>query len=177
MNADDEGSAELRSRISELVSAFESYRMPLLHFMQSMISLKEEFGGFPADDRLGTAVVVSRDRHAEGRDLIAILLESEGFRIKLFDKNDSLEKVVEVSRGPEVTAVCISVVTNYSCLEIYALSRKLREAGIRDRIVFNAGGAPVNEIIANEAGCDVFSKKASETVSQIKQKVLEKAAI
>ncbi|MBR7006455.1 MAG: hypothetical protein IKH98_06135 [Candidatus Methanomethylophilaceae archaeon] len=50
----------------------------------------------------------------------------------------------------------------------------MRDLGIRDRIVFNAGGSPITQGLADKAGCDVFSTTAVGSVRAIKEEVLRR---
>ena len=50
----------------------------------------------------------------------------------------------------------------------------MRDLGIRDRIVFNAGGSPITQGFADKAGCDVFSTTAVGSVRAIKEEVLRR---
>ncbi len=50
----------------------------------------------------------------------------------------------------------------------------MRDLGIRDRIVFNAGGSPITPGLADKAGCDVFSTTAVGSVEAIKEEVLRR---
>ena len=51
---------------------------------------------------------------------------------------------------------------------------KAEKAGLRDRVVYNAGGMTVSEEAAERAGADVFSRSGAESVFLIKKKVLER---
>ena len=53
----------------------------------------------------------------------------------------------------------------------------LRDLGIRDRIVFNAGGSPITPGLADKAGCDVYSATAVGSVQAIKGEVLRRKGL
>ena len=157
----------------ELLDGFESGRIPLLEFVRTVKKLTDE-GAIVSEPALGTAVVTCFGRHSEGRDLMATLLALNGFSVISAARDSDLEDIVELCRGPGVTVLCMSVQTTYDCPESLLMSEMLSEAGIRDRIVLNIGGAAISENMAERAGCDVYSATASGSVRLIKEAVAKR---
>ena len=87
------------------------------------------------------------------------------------DRDIDPQRVVDLCNDPDVRVLCFSVSTTTGCYDIRRMGELLTEAGIRGRIVYNAGGAPVTEEIAESAGCDVFSRRAIDAVRLIVDKV------
>lgn len=152
----------------ELTDAFVRRQVPLLLYIRRMESLRDEYTG-PGHTRpeLGRAVVSARDRHTEGRDLIAILLEMNGFEVVRVGPDTSLEDTVTLCADPDVTVLCVSVQSTARCTELRKVPGMLEGLGVREKIIFNAGGGPVSEAIAQECGCDVYSHEAVESVRKI----------
>ncbi len=161
----------------ELIERLNKGRMPLLFFINEARKIREECGPVPLKEELGKAVVASLDNHTEGRDLMAILLQTEGFDVITADRSAKATDIIALCRDPDVSVLCYSVEMLSFCPYICKLANMLKEEGIRDRIVYNAGGAPVNESMAEEAGCDVFSRNGGESAEMIAAKVREKRSL
>jgi methanogenic corrinoid protein MtbC1 len=156
-----------------LIAGFESGRIPLMEFIRS-VNRMVEADGLPSDPALGTAVVTCFGRHSEGRDLMASLLLLHGFSVIPADRNADLDDIISLCSQPDVTVLCMSVQTTYDCPESMQISDMLEEAGIREGIVLNIGGAAISKGIAERAGCDVYGMTASESVRLIKEEVLRR---
>ncbi len=164
--------SELHEREISLLNEFEHGRLPLMIFLRSIRELREGCIVEP-DPRLGKAVVAAFDRHTEGRDLMAMILSIEGFDVVVSGRESGTEDIIQLCKDPEVKVLCLSIQTTLN-LNVTELVTRLKEEGIRDRIVFNMGGSPVTKRIADEAGCDVFATTAVESVRMIKHNVLER---
>lgn len=164
----------LEKEIHDLLEEFDSRRLPLMLFMHRANEIRDKYGGFTKDSRLGKAVVASMERHTGGRDLMACLLDIVGFDVIITDIDVPLSGIVELCKDPDVTALCVSIQMINECHTVIVLANMLKEAGIRDRIVYNAGGFAVTDDVAERAGCDVFSLRATETVQLIKEEVLKR---
>lgn len=160
--------------LTQLLNDFDQGKIPLMVFMRMVAHLKEKKGEIESKDFLGKAVVGSFGRHTEGRDLMACLLEANGFSTIIAERDSTVQQMVGMCMDPEVTVLCISVQTTYDCPDVFDTSDLLTEAGIRDRIVFNIGGSPINEDLAAEAGSDVYSHTAAESIRLIKAEVLRR---
>ncbi len=166
----------LEKEIGDLLEEFDSRRLPLMLFMHRAHEIRDKYGGFTKDSRLGKAVVASMERHTGGRDLMACLLDIMGFDVVVTDIDLPLTGIVELCKDPEVRALCVSIQMIHECRAAIDLAKMLEEAGVRDRIVYNAGGFAVTDEVAKQAGCDVFSLRATEAVQMIKDEVLRRDA-
>lgn len=158
-------------RMLSLLDDFEHGRIPLLEFMRSVKELRK---GSPDEGTEGVAITACFGHHSEGRDLMACILEAYGFKVIPADRDSSMDKLAEMCLDPSVDVLCISAQTTYDCPDLYRISDILKELGVRDRIVLNIGGAPVTEAMAEEMGCDVFSRNAVESVRMIESEILRR---
>ncbi len=142
----------------------------MMGFMREVAALRAS-GGISRDASLGAAVVASFARHTAGRDLMACVLEVEGFEVRAAGRSMSVEDVVGMCLDPDVSALCYSVQATYDCPDVLRVDPLLREAGIRDRIVFNAGGSPVSRGFAEKACCDVYAPTAVASARAIAEAV------
>jgi 5-methyltetrahydrofolate--homocysteine methyltransferase len=155
----------------ELIEGFDRGKIPLMTFLRKM---EEYRGSMKTDPSLGTAVVASFSGHTEGRDLMSILLESSGFRTIRCDRNLPIEKVVGICEEEKATVLCLSVQATWDLENIRKASRMLKEMGIRDRIVLNAGGGAVSRNVSEYYGCDVFAETAVSACKAIHEAVVQK---
>ena len=70
----------------------------------------------------------------------------------------------------------MSVQTTYDCPEVLDISEMLKEAGIRERIILNIGGAAISDKIAEKAECDIYSNSAGGSVRLIKEEVRRRSS-
>ena len=161
--------------LDTLLNDFETGKIPLLLFLKRLDAFKREYG-LQHSERLGKAVIGSFGCHTEGRDLMAGLLEANGFRTVVAGRDTSIEDVIAMCRDPEVTVLCLSVQTTYDCPEVLEASRLLEEEGIRDRIVLNIGGSPITKELSDRAGGDVFSTTASGSARKVREEVLRRTS-
>ncbi len=68
----------------------------------------------------------------------------------------------------------MSIQTTYDIPDLLLAHRLMIEDGIRDRIVYNAGGVAVSEEVAKAAGCEVYGSTAVDSVEAVKEWVLRK---
>ena len=155
----------------ELVEDFDRGKIPLMTFLREMEAKRGSHGIDPA---LGTAVVASFSRHTEGRDLISLLLEANGFKTIRVERDTSVEDIVRLCGDDDVTVLCLSVQATWDLENIRKADRLLKEAGIRDRILLNAGGGAVSEQVARKYGCDVFAETAVKTCKMIREAIAGK---
>ena len=155
----------------ELVEDFDRGKIPLMTFLREMESKR---GTISKDPALGTAVVASFSRHTEGRDLISLLLEANGFKTIRVERDTSVEDIVRLCGDDDVTVLCLSVQATWDLENIWKADRLLKEAGIRDRILLNAGGGAVSEQVAKKYGCDVFAETAVKTCKMIREAIAGK---
>lgn len=163
-------------RLDALMSEFESGRVPLLQFIRSAKDILDSMDGeLPI---VGKAYVGSFGNHTEGRDLMACLLRISGFETVVADRHVNVESMIKsCSDDPDIDVLCLSVQTTYDCPSLYDLEELLMEAGIRDRLIVNVGGAAINEFLADKMGSDVFSRSAVESTKLIKEKVIERRGL
>ena len=155
----------------DLIEGFDRGKIPLMTFLRRM---EEYRGSMKADPALGTAVVASFSGHTEGRDLMSILLESSGFMTIRCDRNLPVEEVVRICGEEKATVLCLSVQATWDLENIRKASRMLKEMGIRDRIILNAGGGAVSKNVSDYYGCDVFAETAVSACKAIHEAVQKK---
>ena len=167
----------MNPEMQELIDRFRNGGVPMLQFMKSMMEIKERTGVPAIEPELGKAVVAGRARHTEGRDLMSILLGAYGFDVIVIGRDSSIEDIVRICNDPDVSVLCMSIQTTYDIPDLHLANRLMAEDGIRDRIVFNAGGVAVSEKVAKDVGCDVYGSTAVDSVESINVEVIRKRRI
>jgi 5-methyltetrahydrofolate--homocysteine methyltransferase len=103
---------------------------------------------------------VKGDLHDIGKNLVAMMLESAGLEVHNLGVDIPPEKFVEAiqSTGADVLALSALLTTTMPMMKetIDAITK----AEIRDRVKIIVGGAPVNQVFAEQIGADGFAPDA-----------------
>lgn len=135
-----------------------------------------ESRGVLKDMTTGTVLLgtVEGDLHDVGKNLVALMLRSEG--IKVIDLGvDISEKmfVKAVKEHPEISIVCISSLLTTSVPELVKVVKTLKKVPGRKYKIMVGGGA-VTEEIARSAGADAYTENAIDAALLAKQFLTEK---
>jgi 5-methyltetrahydrofolate--homocysteine methyltransferase len=114
----------------------------------------------------GTVVccTVKGDLHDIGKNIVAMMLESAGFRIVDLGVDVSPEKMVEAVRKHHANLVALSALLTTTMVNMQAVIAALAAAGLRDQVKVMVGGAPVTESWARSIGADGYGKDAPAAV-------------
>jgi len=109
---------------------------------------------------------VKGDLHDIGKNLVAMLLESVGYKvINLGIDLDPSVFVEQVEKG--VRYLGISALLTTTIPQMKVIIDSLEEAGLRDKCKIWVGGAPVNQEYADEIGADFYSVDAAHCIDQL----------
>jgi 5-methyltetrahydrofolate--homocysteine methyltransferase len=114
----------------------------------------------------GTVVccTVKGDLHDIGKNIVAMMLESAGFRILDLGVDVSPEKIVGAVREHTPDLVAMSALLTTTMVNMKAVIEALNAAGLRDQVKIMVGGAPVTESWARSIGADGYGKDAPAAV-------------
>lgn len=160
--------------ITEAGKRYESGRLMFPQFMNTVrtaYAVREELG-IPRPN-MGKAVVAALDNHTEGRNTMALFLGIAGFETNIVEMGMMEDDIVGFCKEPDVTVCCVSGEFASVASKIKRIGDLLTEAGLRGKVIYNAGGMTVSEEAAERAGADVFSRSGAESTLLIKKKVLE----
>ncbi len=131
--------------------------------------LKPLFPKVEAADAKGTIVLatVEGDVHDIGKNILASVLESHGYRIVDLGKNVPATTIVEAARANEADVVGLSALMTTTVTQMPAVIRALRDAGLRSLVV--VGGAVVTQRFADSVGADGYAKDAASAVGVLKE--------
>lgn len=119
-----------------------------------------------ATGRKGTVVLctVKGDIHDIGKNLVATMLASAGFRVIDLGTDVHEEKIVAAVRDNDAGAVGLSVLLTPMVGSISEVVDALREAGLRDRVKIAIGGACTTPELADRTGVDALGRDAVEAI-------------
>jgi 5-methyltetrahydrofolate--homocysteine methyltransferase len=121
----------------------------------------------------GTVVcgTVKGDLHDIGKNIVAMMLESAGFRIIDLGVDVAPEKIVEAVGKNEATIVALSALLTTTMVNMKGVIEALSAAGLRDKVKIMVGGAPVTDAWAHSIGADGYGKDAPAAVELARQLV------
>ena len=121
----------------------------------------------------GTVVcgTVKGDLHDIGKNIVAMMLESAGFRIVDLGVDVAPEKIVEAVRQHQAHIVAMSALLTTTMVNMKAVIEALAAAGLRDKVKVLVGGAPVTDTWAHSIGADGYGKDAPAAVELARQVV------
>ena len=114
----------------------------------------------------GTVVccTVKGDLHDIGKNIVAMMLESAGFRIVDLGADVSAEKIVDAVREHDANLVAMSALLTTTMVNMKSVIEALSAAGLREKVKVMVGGAPVTESWARSIGADGYGKDAPAAV-------------
>jgi 5-methyltetrahydrofolate--homocysteine methyltransferase len=114
---------------------------------------------------------VKGDLHDIGKNLVALMLEGAGFEIKDLGVDVPIEDFIRVVQEEKPDIVAMSALLTTTMPMMKQTIDAFETAGLRDKVKFIIGGAPVTETYANQIGADGFSSDASRAVNMAKSLV------
>jgi methylmalonyl-CoA mutase cobalamin-binding domain/chain len=120
----------------------------------------------PSARPVGTVVcgTVKGDLHDIGKNIVAMMLESAGFRIIDLGVDVSPEKIIEAVQAQRANIVALSALLTTTMVNMKVVIEALLAAGIRNQVKVMVGGAPVTDTWAHSIGADGYGKDAPAAV-------------
>jgi 5-methyltetrahydrofolate--homocysteine methyltransferase len=131
-------------------------------------SLKENHVQATGSVALGT---VKGDLHDMGKNLVGMMLEGAGFRVKDLGVDVPPEKFV--AAADEVDVIGLSALLTTTMGNMKATLEALDAAGKRPKVKVIVGGAPVTENFARQIGADGYATDASRAVALAKSLIFQ----
>ena len=113
---------------------------------------------------------VKGDLHDIGKNLVVMMLEGQGFKVKDLGVSVSPQKFVEAVKAVEDDKVILamSALLTTTMIEMKATISAVESAGIRDRVKIIVGGAPVTQKFADQIGADGYAYDAPGAAEKCK---------
>lgn len=109
------------------------------------------------------------DLHDIGKNLVASMFEGCGFEVVNLGVNIPAAKFVDVVKSEQPDILCLSALLTTTMNNMKDVINALEQAGIRGKVKVMVGGAPVNELFANQIGADGYSSNANAAVLKAKE--------
>ena len=107
---------------------------------------------------------VEGDIHDIGKNLVALLLYSNGYTVHDLGNNVAPEEFVAAAQEYHADIVALSALLTTTMENMDRTIEAFTEAGLRDKVKIIIGGAPVTEEYAEEIGADGYSEDAQGAV-------------
>ena len=110
----------------------------------------------------GTVVIgtVKGDQHDIGKNLVAIMLESKGFRVIDLGVNVAPEKYVETAIKENADIIACSALLTTTMINMKAVVELAKEK-TDSKVKVMIGGAPVTQSFCDQIGADGYSEDAA----------------
>lgn len=116
----------------------------------------------------GTVVVgtVEGDMHDIGKNLVKLMLESNGFRVEDLGADVVPDAFVKAAQENNADIVAMSALLTMTMVCMPDVIDALKEAGLRDRVKIMIGGAPITREFADEIGAEGFAEDCASAVDE-----------
>jgi 5-methyltetrahydrofolate--homocysteine methyltransferase len=104
---------------------------------------------------------VKGDLHDIGKNLVAMMLESAGFKVINLGIDISPEKFVDAIREYEPDILGLSALLTTTMPFMKETIELVVEEGLRDKVKIMVGGAPISQDYANQVGADGYAPDAA----------------
>ncbi len=121
--------------------------------------------------RTGRVVIgtVKGDLHEIGKNLVAAMLEGNGFEVHDLGVDVSPEKFVAEARSKGANLVAMSALLTTTMNAMRATVDALKSAGLREQVKVIVGGAPISQPFADDIGADAYAEDAISAVALARQ--------
>ena len=111
---------------------------------------------------------VEGDLHDIGKNLVAALLEGNGFEVVNLGTDISADAFVQAVREQKPDILGLSALLTTTMSHMREVIDALKAAGLRQQVKVMVGGAPVTQAFADEIGADGYADNANAAVSVAK---------
>jgi 5-methyltetrahydrofolate--homocysteine methyltransferase len=116
----------------------------------------------------GTVIIgtVKGDLHDIGKNLVAMMMESAGFKVINIGVDASVEKFIQAVKDNNAKIVAMSAMLTTTMVYMKKVIEALEEAGLKDQVKVMIGGAPVTAKFAEDIGADLYTVDASSAAEE-----------
>lgn len=114
------------------------------------------------------AGTVQGDLHDIGKNLVCMMLEGAGFRIRNLGTDVPAERFLEAARHEEADIIAMSALISSTKKNLEDIVHELREAGIEGHPKLMIGGAPITQEFCDQILADGYAPDAASAVRKAK---------
>jgi len=125
----------------------------------------------------GTVVLgsVEGDLHDIGKNLVKMMLESNGFKVVDIGVDVPVDSFVSAAKAENADVIAMSSLLTITMPEMARVSKALEEAGLKPKVKCIIGGAPVTREYAESIGCEGFAEDCVSAIDEV-ERLLKKQA-
>jgi methanogenic corrinoid protein MtbC1 len=113
--------------------------------------------------------VVEGDIHDLGKNMLRMLLGSEGIQVIDLGTSVPADQFIQVAKDEAAPVIAASTLMSTTLCKMAELETKLQKQGLKDKIWTIIGGRATSADFAASIGADAWAKEAIEGVNKIKQ--------
>lgn len=117
--------------------------------------------------------VVEGDTHDIGKNLVKIMMETEGLEIIDLGRDVPIEEFVNTAKKENAEIICLSTLMTTTMDNMRRVIELLEQEKIRDRVKVMIGGGPVSKSFADKIGADAYTADASKAARRAKELIKE----
>ena len=122
-------------------------------------------------EKKGTVVIgtVKGDMHDIGKNLVVMMLEGQGFKVKDLGISVAPEKFLQTVKDEKPKILGLSALLTTTMVEMKNTIEALKKAGLRDQVKVIVGGAPVTQAFAEQISADGYAYDAPGAAQKCKE--------
>lgn len=113
--------------------------------------------------------VVEGDTHDIGKNLVKIMMETEGFEVVDLGRDIPPRDFVEKAKEIDADIICLSTLMTTTMCGMEEVIKILNEENIRDKFKVMVGGGPISNSFAERIGADAYTTDASKAAKRAKE--------
>ena len=157
--------------LGQLFKDGEAYLPEILISARAMRSGTEKLSPLLAGadiQKKGTVVIgtVEGDMHDIGKNLVKMMLESNGYDVHDLGVDVSADAFAAEARSVNADIVATSALLTTTMTIIPDISKALTEAGVRSKVKMIIGGAPITRQFADEIGVEGYADDCASAVDE-----------
>jgi len=169
----EKGLSDGMNRAGQLYEEGEYYIPELLMCSDAMYSgievLKPHLGKSETEDKHKVVIgVVQGDTHDIGKNLVKIMMETEGFEVVDLGRDVPPAAFVEKAKEIGADIIALSTLMTTTMDGMAEVIRILEEEKLRDKIKVMIGGGPISQSFADKIGADIYTTDASKAAKRAK---------
>ncbi len=111
---------------------------------------------------------VEGDLHDIGKNIVVLMLEGNGWEVTDLGIDITPDRFCEEIKKGDYDILGLSALLTFTMPKMPETINILKEAGLRDKVKVMVGGAPLNQVFADQIGADAFARDAVEAVVKAK---------
>lgn len=112
--------------------------------------------------------VVEGDTHDIGKNLVKIMMETEGFEVIDLGRDVPVRNFVDKAKEIDASIIVLSTLMTTTMKGMAEVIKILEEENLRDKIKVMIGGGPISQSFADKIGADGYTTDASKAARYAK---------